>query len=103
AASLQHAALAPREELREVVLGYLVEVEPGLGGELRDVPEDVAELPRQGGAALVGQQAAVVADRLRHLFGTLAALAAQAERGVGQVVARIGVHGRGPRAELIVR
>jgi hypothetical protein len=95
AAALEHAAVPARQELREVVAGDLVQVEPGLGGELGHVPEHVAELGRERGAALVAERAAVVADRLLHLLGAFAGLAAEPECRVGQIVAGVGVDGRG--------
>src|SRR6185312_11017856 len=90
AAAGQDVAVPPAEELREVLARDRVEIEIGLRRDLRDVPQHVAELLRQRRAALVGQDAAVVADHLLDLLGHLAGLTAQTERGVEDVVPRPG-------------
>ena len=73
--------------------GDRLEVQLGLGGQLRHVPQHVAQLLRQRGAPLVREHAAVVADHLLDLLGDLARLAAQAEGRVDEVRARVGIHG----------
>ena len=96
-------ALLARQELREVVLG---DARRGRGRPRsrswamyrRTSPSSAA----QSGAALVGERAAVVADRLLHLLGALAGLTAQAERGIGEVVAGVRVDGGGAGAVLVV-
>ena len=52
AAAGEHAAALAREQLLEVRLGDLVEVELELAGQLRHVPEHVAELLGHRRAAL---------------------------------------------------
>ena len=52
AAALQHRALLARAQLGQVGLRHLAEVQAGLRGQLRHVPQDVAELAGQRVAAL---------------------------------------------------
>ena len=98
----QHPALLAREQLVEVGLGDLLELQAGLGGDLGHVPEHVAELARQRLQALVGHDAAVVAQQLLDLLGHLAGLAGQAQRRVDDVVARARVGRGAPREPLVV-
>ncbi len=102
AAAAQHAPLLAREQLVQVVLRDRLELEAGLGGELRQVPQHVPELARQRLAALVAEHAAVVADRLLDLLGDLTGLSAQPERRIGQVLARAWIRGRPARQRLVV-
>jgi hypothetical protein len=98
----QHPALLAREQLVEVGMRDLLEVEAGLGGDLGDVPEHVAELARQRLQALLGHDAAVVAQQLLDLLGHLAGLAGQAQRRIDDVVARARVGRGAPGAPLVV-
>ncbi len=54
AGTVQDRALLPRRELLQVRHGELLEIEPGLGRQLSDIPEDVAELGGYGRAPLLG-------------------------------------------------
>jgi hypothetical protein len=99
---VKHGSVAAREELFEVGLGDLVEIQPRLGRQLSHIPEHVTELGGQRAAALRGQPAPVVADRLLHFLGRLAGLTAQSERRISEIRAGFGVHRRGPRALLVV-
>src|SRR5207248_11501149 len=100
AAAREHPPLLAREELLQVGLGDLLELQPELAGYLRDIPEHVAELPGDRPAALVGDQAAVVADRLLGVLGDLPGLAGEAEGGVGEP--RLAGVLRGAPRELLV-
>jgi len=91
-----------REQLVEILLRDLLELQAELGGDLGNVPEDVAELLGDRRAALVGDEAAVVADRLLGVLCDLARLAGEAERRVGQP-GLPRVRGRAARALLVVR
>src|SRR5207244_7945309 len=86
----------------EILARELLELETELAGELRRVPEHVAELAGDRGPALVGDDPAVVADRLLRVLGDLARLAGEAECGVREP-RRARVLRGAPGEALVVR
>src|SRR5205823_5927909 len=96
----EHAAALAREELLEVLACDVLELEPELAGQLCHVPQHVPELPGDGGAAFVADDAAFIPDRLLGVLGDLAALRREAERRVGEP--RLARVARGTAREALV-
>src|SRR5258706_8515794 len=80
--ALDLATLQPREEFFDVGLGHFLQVKVEFGGDLRHVPEHVAEFIFQGLAILFGNSTGLISKDLLHFPDQLPGFVHQPQRGV---------------------